>query len=182
MGIFDLLYEEHNVIKRALNVIEVASLHLTDGKDQAIDPMFKAANFLLRFSVECHQGKEEEIFFPMLHNRGILTDIIEAMHVDHRAGENYLRDFIGTLIRYEGDEIRLLSTVIWKASGYLMFLQHHLEIEENIFFSMVGTSFSKKEQEMLAELFVLWEAEREDENLHMECNSIIDGWERELRL
>ena len=46
---------------------------------------------------------------------------------------------------------------------------------------MARTLFSVKEHEMLAELFALWEMEREDERLHMECNSIIDGWEKELR-
>jgi hemerythrin-like domain-containing protein len=182
MPVIDVLYEEHYVTQRALKVIKAAAFQLLRGNNEAIDPMFKAADFLLRFSVGCHQGKEEEILFPMLHHRGLPADIIEAMHVDHRAGEDYLRDLIGALIRYEGDENRLLSTVKGKASGHLMFLHHHLEIEENILFSMAGTLFAKKEQEILVELFALWETEREDENLHTECSSIIEGWERELRL
>ena len=181
MPVLDVLYEEHHVTQRALNVIKAASFQLLRGNDEAIGPMLQAADFLLRFSVECHQGKEEEILFPMLHSRGIPADIIEAMHVDHRAGEDYLRDLMGTLIRYEGDQNKLVSTVMWKASGYLMFLHHHLEIEENILFSTARTLFAKKEQEILAELFALWETEREDENLHTECNSIIEGWEEGLR-
>ncbi len=159
MGILDLLYKEHRLMKRALNVIEVASLHLKQGKEEAIDPMLNSANFLLHFSVGCHQRKEEEIFFPMLHNRGIPTDILEVMHIDHRAAEDYLQDFIVTLIRYEGDEHRLLSALIWKASGYLWFLRHHLEIEESIFFSRARNLFSNKEQGMLLEQFARWEME-----------------------
>ena len=180
MEVLDLLYEEHKVIKRAANVIEVASFQVTKGKD-AVDLMLEAAHFLLRFSVRCHQRKEEELFFAIFHNRGILPDILEAMQVDNRAGKDFLRDLSGTLIRYDGNRISLLPALLWKSSGYLWFLRHHIKIEEDIFFSMARTFFSTKEEEMLAKQFARWELERQDQRLHMDSDTIIGGWEEELR-
>jgi len=52
MEVLDLLYEEHNVIQRALNVIEAASFQLLSGDNEAL----KALTFTTRFPTSLRQG------------------------------------------------------------------------------------------------------------------------------
>jgi hemerythrin-like domain-containing protein len=79
MEVFELLNEEHRVIKRTLNLLENSCGKLMVGHDHARDPMFQATSFLLQFAVECHQGKEDEILFPMLDRHGLAVDVLQVV-------------------------------------------------------------------------------------------------------
>ena len=71
MKSIDRLVKEHDLIERALTLLESSANQLESG--QPVPPDFPswAAEFFRQFADGCHHAKEEDLFFPLLKERGI---------------------------------------------------------------------------------------------------------------
>lgn len=68
-----VLRQEHQVIREALNFAEGLSIRFEDGEPVPIEVLARVMDFF-RLSVRrCYHSKEEEIFFPLLESRGVRT-------------------------------------------------------------------------------------------------------------
>ena len=65
------LTAEHELIERGLNLLEEAVARLEAGQPlpEGFPPW--ALRFFTQFADQCHHAKEEDVFFPVLKQRGI---------------------------------------------------------------------------------------------------------------
>ena len=65
------LMAEHELIERGLSLLEDAIIKIEDG--QALPDGFPewVVRFFQQFADQCHHAKEEDVFFPVLKQRGI---------------------------------------------------------------------------------------------------------------
>jgi hemerythrin-like domain-containing protein len=65
------LMAEHDLIERGLTLLEKAVARLDAGQPLPDGFSAWAPRFLQQFADQCHHAKEEDIFFPVLKQRGI---------------------------------------------------------------------------------------------------------------
>ena len=67
----DRLVKEHDLIERGLTLLEKA-IALIESNQPVPDDFSKwAPGFFSQFADKCHHAKEEDLFFPLLKERGI---------------------------------------------------------------------------------------------------------------
>ena len=72
MKSIDRLVAEHEIIERGINVLEQIVARIDS--DQPFPQEFPqwAPEFFSQFADKCHHAKEEDLFFPLLNQRGIV--------------------------------------------------------------------------------------------------------------
>src|SRR5271157_2080725 len=84
------LMAEHELIERGLSLLEDAIIKIEDG--QALPDGFSAwvVRSFQQFADQCHHAKEEDVFFPVLKQRGSLekSGPIGVMLYEHRLGRD----------------------------------------------------------------------------------------------
>jgi hypothetical protein len=84
------LMAEHELIERGLSLLEDAIIKTEDG--QALPDGFSewVVRFFQQFADQCHHTKEEDVFFPVLKQRGILEKggPIGVMLYEHELGRD----------------------------------------------------------------------------------------------
>jgi hemerythrin-like domain-containing protein len=150
------LRHEHEVILRALALLEGAAGQLDAGA--AIDePALQELVELLRtFADRCHHGKEEAELFPLLRAKGI-GHVLDAFLTEHEEGRGYLRTLAGP--GPQADRARA-------ARRYIGLLRDHIERENEVLFPMVDGMLSLDEHNALARRYEAVEREVIGEGVH----------------
>ena len=72
----DRLVKEHDLIERGLSLLE-KSVALTESGQPVPDDFRKwAPDFFSQFADKCHHAKEEDLFFPLLKERGTVYEAV----------------------------------------------------------------------------------------------------------
>ena len=71
MKSIDRLVAEHDIIKRALSVLEKVVAQIESGQSVPDEFPKWAPQFFRHFADQCHHAKEEDLLFPLLKERGI---------------------------------------------------------------------------------------------------------------
>jgi hemerythrin-like domain-containing protein len=143
------LHHEHEVILRALALLERAGDRLAAGR--AVDEAALAGlvELLRTFADRCHHGKEESHLFPAARATdaaGLLPPFLE----DHEEGRALLRALAGG-----GDPGRRAAA----ARRYVGLLRDHIRREDEVLFPLLDEALGPAVQAALARAFE--EVERE---------------------
>jgi hemerythrin-like domain-containing protein len=141
-----ILKEEHKLITRALDVIELMAARRESGKPVDGRDIEDILRFLYLFADGHHQGKEEMILFPALlrdreqRNHAALSQLILAHNQERSivAGleESFRRDHAGDFVYF--------------AKRLLQVLRAHIENEDIHLFSLVDATLRPMEDEAVA--------------------------------
>ncbi|MEO2049519.1 MAG: hemerythrin domain-containing protein [Pirellulales bacterium] len=93
MKSIDRLVAEHDIIERGLTVLAKAVTHIESGDSVPDDFPKWAPAFFSQFADKCHHAKEEDLFFPLLKERGIPEEggPIGVMLHEHDVGRDCVR-------------------------------------------------------------------------------------------
>jgi hemerythrin-like domain-containing protein len=137
------LRDEHEVILRALAVLERVSARLASGRPVSEPALADLVQFLQTFADRCHHGKEEDQLFPAMRAKG-LGDPLAVFLEEHEEGRRYLR----TLATGASGAERAAA-----ARRYAALLHDHIERENEVLFPMADGLFTAEEHAALARAY-----------------------------
>jgi hemerythrin-like domain-containing protein len=134
------LRHEHEVILRALAVLERLGDRLATGRPVSPATVSELVQLLRTFADRCHHGKEEDHLFPAMRAKGA-GDVLAVFLEDHEEGRRYLR-------RLAGDAPAAERAAA--ARRYVGLLRDHIQREDEALFPLADGLFTPEEHAALA--------------------------------
>jgi hemerythrin-like domain-containing protein len=149
-----LLMDEHRLIERVLGSLETCSLEVEGGLALERGYARDYAAFLRGFADAWHHGKEEDILFRRMVERGFSAETgpVAVMLHEHRQGRALVSE-LHSVGEGTGDVTPAETTVFLTAAvGFIPLLRQHIQKEDNILYPMSEKVLSPAEFEtMLAD-------------------------------
>lgn len=164
------LRHEHQVILRALAVLERAAGGLDAGAAGAEPALQELVELLRTFADRCHHGKEEAELFPVLRDKGV-GHVLDAFLAEHEEGRGHLRVLAGPGPAAERARA---------ARRYVGLLRDHIEREDEVLFPMADGLLSLAEHEALARRYEQVERDVIGEGIHDRLLATLDRLEAAL--
>lgn len=152
------LLAEHNLIERALRLLETAVARIETGQPVPAEFPLWAVRFFQDFADGCHHAKEEDVFFPLLKERGIPEQggPIGVMLHEHVLGRDCVRQ-----MREAGQAQPFNSNQFATgATQYIPLLRQHIFKENNVLFRMAERVMSDSDDATVTSQFAQVEQER----------------------
>lgn len=142
------LRAEHDVILRALAVLEHVGHQLEGG--HTVDPAVLGwlYDFFSTFVDRCHHGKEEQCLFPLLERSGMPREggPLEVMLREHEEGRAFFRTMALNSGGARGNTVRAIK-------GYAALLRAHIDKENHVLFRLAEQVLEGEAQQELAQAF-----------------------------
>jgi hemerythrin-like domain-containing protein len=151
---------EHRLIEQALASLETFAVEIGAGAPPERFVIGEYAEFFRGFADACHHGKEEDILFQGMLDRGFPRDSgpIAVMLYEHEEGRRHVRA-LTSIAAGDGeparDEVRRLLD---HAGGYVPLLRQHILKEDRILYPMAVDMLSDSELDRMETQFEAFEA------------------------
>lgn len=162
MSVIDTLIEEHHLVRRFLDNIEV-TLDLMDKGGEVPKEFFDLIiDFSKKFMDKYHHFKEEYVIFLKLAEKkgGEIDPQIVSLRDQHERGRYLVRNIRQSVAGYERKDEVAISEIMEHLGHFHLLQRQHLNRENHVFFPMARKTFSKEELKAFEEEF-----ERENERL-----------------
>jgi hemerythrin-like domain-containing protein len=162
-----VLKDEHALILEALDAIERKVTALEAGAAPDRGYFEKAVQFLRTFADQCHHGKEENLLFKTMVDRGFPRQggPIAVMLHEHETGRSFIRG-IAEGAAAVGTDPGAAKKIIENGRGYIGLLRAHIDKENHVLFPMADNVLSSEDQEHLGKEFERFEAEETGAGVH----------------
>jgi hemerythrin-like domain-containing protein len=169
-----VLMEEHELI---LQVLEALQKRLDAMQDPtASDRAYfeKAVEFLRGFADKCHHGKEENLLFTRMGERGFPTQggPIAVMLSEHQTGRAFIRG-IAEAAAGIGKDPKARDGIRTHGYGYISLLRDHIAKENQVLFPMADRALSAEDQRDLQHAFERFEAEETGAGVHQRMLALL---------
>ncbi|PTL37134.1 hypothetical protein CLG94_00965 [Candidatus Methylomirabilis limnetica] len=168
-----ILKDEHTLILEALDGVErkLAALESGAAPDRAY--FEKAVRFIRTFADECHHGKEENLLFKTMVDRGfpLQGGPIAVMLSEHEAGRGYIREMAEASASVVQDKAAT-EKIIRNGRAYIQMLRPHIDKENMILYAMADNMFSPEDQAEMGKAFERFETEKIGANVHEEMMTL----------
>jgi hemerythrin-like domain-containing protein len=144
----ELLVEDHEIISRALDVLEQMSKRVGSHQVLEHDDVEIILRFLRSFADEYHQGKEESALFPEL--RQVLEareGPVHQMLFEHDQERSLLDGIEDALFRKKGQEFVHFSDRL------ISLMRNHIRKENDILFGIVERLLSPEQDQKIVAQF-----------------------------
>jgi hemerythrin-like domain-containing protein len=162
-----VLRMEHELILQVLDALEkkVAAVQAGAAPDRAY--FEKAVEFLRTFADKCHHGKEEDLLFKWMVDRGfsLQSGPIAVMLHEHEMGRAFIKGIAEGAAKVGTDPVAA-KQIAENAKGYVELLRNHIGKENNILFPMADRVLSAEDQVDLGKAFEKHEAEKTGAGVH----------------
>jgi len=178
MKSIDRLVSEHDIIERGLTVLAKAVNHIESGDSVPDDFSKWAPAFFSQFADKCHHAKEEDLFFPLLKERGIPEEggPIGVMLNEHVLGRDCVRRMREASEADEFDGAKFATA----ANEFIPLLRQHIFKENNVLFKMAEQVLSEGDDVDMDGKFTQVEQDRELAGMHERYDAEVARWEKEL--
>ena len=170
------LKAEHDLIERGLTLLENAVARIE--ANQPLPEGFPewAPRFFQQFADQCHHAKEEDVFFPVLKQRGIPEQggPIGVMLHEHVLG----RDCVGRMREASQAQPFDARTFADAARQYIPLLRQHIFKENNVLFRMAERVMSEADDDAVTGRFSQVEQERRMTGWQERFRREVAGWEQ----
>jgi len=158
---------EHELILEALDALEkkVAAIRAGTAPDRTY--FEKVVTFLREFADKCHHGKEENLLFKRMTERGFPAQSgpIAVMLSEHEAGRAYIRGIADAAAKLRTDPAAA-NQIADNARGYIDLLRAHIGKENNVLFPMADRALAPEDQAHLTKEFERFEDEETGAGVH----------------
>jgi hemerythrin-like domain-containing protein len=146
------LMREHGVLDRVLLIYEAAMRKMSTHED--FDPLtvVRAAEVVRDFIENYHEKSEEEAVFPRFKQKGAMTNLVDTLLVQHRAGRRVTANILmlAPKIRQDGDA---QNKVLTSMQSFIAMYRPHAAREDTDLFPKLHEVVSKNEYDAMAEDF-----------------------------
>lgn len=177
----EILRKEHQAILKMVEASETVAERLKRGERVPSDILATFQEFFQIFADQCHHGKEENIFFPLLEARGLpkAGGPLGMMLNEHEQGRALVREMHQAAEAYasgvEGSGVRWAQS----AEQYAALLRSHIDKENLVLFPMAERMLSEDELARVAGDFEEFEVEKmgvgTHERLHAKMGKLLEG-------
>lgn len=156
-----ILMNEHRLIEQVLGSLETCAIEVEGGLALERPVARDYADFLRGFADAWHHGKEEDILFRRMVERGFSEESgpVAVMLHEHRQG----RALVGSIAGVGAGEGAVApgeaTTFLSSALGFVPLLRQHIQKEDNILYPMSQRVLSSAEFETMLEDFAAFEAQ-----------------------
>ena len=174
----DRLVAEHDIIERGLAVLEKVVARIESGQSAPNDFPRWAPEFFRQFADKCHHAKEEDLFFPLLKERGIPEEggPIGVMLNEHVLGRDCVRRMREASEGVEFDGAKFATA----ANEFIPLLRQHIFKENNVLFKMAEQVLTEADDADMDGKFTQVEQERDLARMHERFDAEVARWEQEL--
>jgi hemerythrin-like domain-containing protein len=157
-----ILMDEHRLIEQVLGSLETCAIEVEGGLALERAVALGYADFLRGFADAWHHGKEEDILFRRMVERGFSeeTGPVAVMLHEHRQG----RALVGAIAAVGAGAgagavaPAEATTFLSSALGFVPLLRQHIQKEDNILYPMSQRVLTSAEFETMLEDFAAFEA------------------------
>ena len=134
MNAFDILVQEHDVVRLVLDCLEVVIRRARQAKDLDVDLAEKVVAFARGYVDSCHHAKEENYLFPLLCDRAQdqMAEPISCMLREHEMGRRHVRAMVDKLDVTNDGVHDTREYFCLEAGAYIALLRSHIQ-KENIY-------------------------------------------------
>ena len=170
-----ILKDEHALILEALDAIERKLSALEGGASTDRAYFEKAVQFLRTFADQCHHGKEEDLLFKSMVDRGFPRQAgpIAVMLYEHDAGRAFIRGMADGAAAV-GTDPAAAKRIVENGRGYVGLLRAHINKENTILFPMADNVLTPEDQERLGKEFERFETEETGAGVHEAMLKLLD--------
>ena len=157
----DVLEQEHRVIEMVLSCLEKVAKDAKVKRRLDEKSAADAIEFFKGFADRCHHGKEEDLLFPLLEEKGFPKEAgpTAVMRQEHVTGRNFVKAMSGVLSAAGSGTEKAVDIFCNQAFGYIDMLREHIKKEDTCLFNMANGILSDDDNAKLMERF--GRAERE---------------------
>ena len=145
------LMKEHGVLNRCLLIYDEGVRRLQAKEDIAPQVFQQTANLVKRFVEEYHEKNEEKYIFPVFQKAGKMTDLVDTLLAQHRAG----REVTAQIIRFSApDSFRQAENrqkAVAACRSFIRMYRPHEAREDTILFPALRTILKPKQVTDLGE-------------------------------
>jgi hemerythrin-like domain-containing protein len=140
-----VLRDEHDLILRVADVLEW--LLDVPQADLDFERVEKCVAFVRLFADAGHHGKEEDLLFPALEDRGMSRESgpIAVMLHEHRVGRAYAATMADELPAARDGGVPATERLTRAGRDYIDLIRHHILKEDNVLFNMADQMVSGPE-------------------------------------
>jgi len=178
MKTVERLMSEHELIERGLVLLEKAVTRIDAGQTLSEGFPAWAARFFQQFADKSHHAKEEDVFFPVLKQRGIPEQggPIGVMLHEHVLGRRY----VGRMREASQAQPFDARTFADAAKQYIPLLRQRIFKENNVLFRMAERVMSEADDAAVTGRFSQVEQERGLTSWRESFASEVARWEQAL--
>lgn len=178
----DILRHEHDAILRMLEATEEVAQQLSSAGTVEPRILEGLLEFFRLFADQCHHGKEEELLFPKLEEKGMPRQAgpIGVMLLEHDQGRALVRQMNQAAADYKQGRAGSAERWAEAARAYASLLREHIAKENNILFVMAERLLTPDEQQKLAAQFETAEVEKMGAGTHERLHALMDRLSAEI--
>jgi hemerythrin-like domain-containing protein len=151
----EVLMNEHRLIEQVLGSLETCALEVAGGRPPERSVAADYAAFFRGFADACHHGKEEDILFQRMLERGFSREAgpLAVMYHEHEVGRRHVRE----LARLGGEPGALAEherrRLVEAAEGFVPLLRGHIVKEDRVLYPMALRVLTGPELDAIDEQF-----------------------------
>lgn len=179
----EALKNDHRVIEKVLHVLEAVSNKINQGGEVPIDVLKKAADFIRNFADSYHHGKEENLLFKSMEEKGFPREggPIGVMLMEHDEGRRYVRGLVEAIEKYASGDSSAQKAIAENARNFAGLLGPHIQKEDNILYMMADNILPEAFQKELLHKFDLVEKEKLGEGKRQYYVNLADELEKAVK-
>jgi hemerythrin-like domain-containing protein len=143
----EVLMTEHRLIEQALGSLETFAAAVRQGEPAHRDVIGEYAAFFRGFADACHHGKEEDILFQRMIERGFPRDEgpLAVMLQDHERGRAHVRALTALAARTGDVQPTEAGELLAHADAYVPLLRVHILKEDRVLYPMAARMLTDSE-------------------------------------
>jgi hemerythrin-like domain-containing protein len=147
--------QEHRVIEQVIACLEAMTKRCEAGQALDTTSAAEAIDFFRVFADRCHHGKEEDLLFPAMEDKGFSREQgpTGVMLREHDAGRYLVHGMSKAIERVASGETAAQAEFIEHARSFAALLRQHIMKEDQCLFTMADRVFSVADQDALSQSF-----------------------------
>jgi hemerythrin-like domain-containing protein len=150
-----MLEDEHRFIAKVVSAATVLADRLEVGQPVETETLASIVEFMRTYADKCHHGKEEDLLFPMLAQRGVPMRgcPVEVLLREHGLGRALVKGLAEATEALQAGDPSAKENVIKNLRGIAELYPHHIWKEDYLLFPMSNKVLSVEDQQNLAQEF-----------------------------
>ncbi len=163
-----ILIEEHKTVLRTLDVLNAMAHGVAVGQPLVRADVEDVLDILRSYADDLHQGKEEDVLFPVVTKACDKAKIASFQHMafEHSQERALIQSMEDAFGSSQGENF------VRHAKHYVALVRNHIYKEDNILFEMVADILSEEEDDRILRGFDTYHCAIEDQDLDRLMNRL----------
>lgn len=151
----DILETEHRYIKMVVDAIVKKLEFQNENNGFVIQEIEQIMDFMRSYADQCHHGKEEDLLFPALIEKGVPTQgcPIGALMADHKRGRNFVGELSKGIDLLKNGDQSGNKNITDGLNGIALLYPNHIWKEDYLLFPMTMKVMNADELRILSGKF-----------------------------